>query len=113
MFESLVLFDTIVNSGWFMRSSIILFLSNVNQFKAKLAKNPLGNFFPDYSGGNNVNRAAKYILWRFNQVNRAHLNLCPRLLEATDVSNIRFIFAVIKETIINNPLRDSKIIELN
>ena len=25
-----------------------------------------------------VNRAAKYLLWRFNQVNRAHLNLYPQ-----------------------------------
>jgi guanine nucleotide-binding protein subunit alpha len=25
-----------------------------------------------------VNKAAKYLLWRFNQVNRAHLNLYPQ-----------------------------------
>jgi len=72
--ESLVLFDSVVNSRWFMRTSIILFLNKVDLFKAKLARSPLGKYFPDYSGGNDVNRAAKYLLWRFNQVNRAHLN---------------------------------------
>jgi|SRR5690242_1707360 len=78
MMESLVLFDSVVNSRWFMRTSIILFLNKVDLFKAKLARSPLGNYFPDYSGGNDVNRAAKYLLWRFNQVNRAHLNLYPQ-----------------------------------
>lgn len=78
MMESLVLFDSVVNSRWFMRTSIILFLNKVDLFRAKLAKSPLGTYFPDYSGGNDVNRAAKYLLWRFNQVNRAHLNLYPQ-----------------------------------
>lgn len=78
MMESLVLFDSVVNSRWFMRTSIILFLNKVDLFKQKLGRSPLGNYFPDYSGGNDVNRAAKYLLWRFNQVNRAHLNLYPQ-----------------------------------
>lgn len=76
--ESLVLFDSVVNSRWFMRTSIILFLNKVDLFKAKLSRSPLGSYFPDYSGGNDANRAAKYLLWRFNQVNRAHLNLYPQ-----------------------------------
>jgi len=78
MMESLVLFDSVVNSRWFMRTSIILFLNKVDLFKEKLGRSPLGNYFPDYTGGNDVNRAAKYLLWRFNQVNRAHLNLYPQ-----------------------------------
>jgi len=110
MMESLVLFDSVVNSRWFMRTSIILFLNKVDLFKQKLAKSPLGNYFPDYSGGNDVNRAAKYLLWRFNQVNRAHLNLYPHLTQATDTSNIRLVFAAVKETILQNALKDSGIL---
>lgn len=78
MMESLLLFDSVVNSRWFLRTSIILFLNKVDIFKQKLGRSPLGNYFPDYSGGNDVNKAAKYLLWRFNQVNRAHLNLYPQ-----------------------------------
>jgi guanine nucleotide-binding protein G(i) subunit alpha len=81
MMESLVLFDSVVNSRWFVRTSIILFLNKVDLFKQKLARSPLANYFPDYSGGNDVNRAAKYLLWRFNQVNRAHLNLYPQYVD--------------------------------
>ncbi|KAI9691969.1 MAG: Guanine nucleotide-binding protein alpha-2 subunit [Bogoriella megaspora] len=110
MMESLVLFDSVVNSRWFMRTSIILFLNKVDLFKAKLGKSPLGRYFPDYSGGNDVNRAAKYLLWRFNQVNRAHLNLYPHLTQATDTSNIRLVFAAVKETILQNALKDSGIL---
>ncbi|KAJ9623498.1 Guanine nucleotide-binding protein alpha-2 subunit [Taxawa tesnikishii (nom. ined.)] len=110
MMESLVLFDSVVNSRWFMRTSIILFLNKVDLFRQKLGRSPLGNYFPDYSGGNDVNRAAKYLLWRFNQVNRAHLNLYPHLTQATDTSNIRLVFAAVKETILQNALKDSGIL---
>jgi len=110
MIESLVLFDSVVNSRWFMRTSIILFLNKVDLFKQKLGRSPLATYFPDYSGGNDVNRAAKYLLWRFNQVNRAHLNLYPHLTQATDTSNIRLVFAAVKETILQNALKDSGIL---
>ena len=60
--ESLVLFDSVVNSRWFMRTSIVLFLNKVDLFRQKLKKSPLVEYFPDYSGGEDVNRAAKYLL---------------------------------------------------
>lgn len=110
MKESLALFDSVVNSRWFMRTSIILFLNKVDLFRAKLPRSPLCNYFPDYSGGNDINRASKYLLWRFNQVNRAHLNLYPHLTQATDTSNIRLVFAAVKETILQNALKDSGIL---
>jgi guanine nucleotide-binding protein G(i) subunit alpha len=78
MQESLVLFESVINSRWFVRTSIILFLNKVDVFKMKLAKVPLEKYFPDYSGGADVNKAAKYILWRFSQVNRAKLNIYPQ-----------------------------------
>jgi guanine nucleotide-binding protein G(i) subunit alpha len=110
MMESLVLFDSVVNSRWFMRTSVILLLTNVGLFKRKLDRSPLAEYFPDYSGGNDVNRAAKYILWRFNQVNRAHLNLYPHLVEITDTANMRLVFAAIKESLLQSVLRDSGIL---
>jgi hypothetical protein len=91
MMESLLLFDSVVNSRWFMRTSIILFLNKVDIFKAKLPRSPLGNYFPDYSGGNDVNKAAKYLLWRFNQVNRAHLNLYPQYVQSRNSECIKLI----------------------
>lgn len=82
-----------------------------------------------------VNKAAKYILWRFTQLNRARLSIYPHLTQATDTSNvrsetaapvvhpaaapahkvtsslqIRLVFAAVKETILQNALRDSGIL---
>lgn len=87
--ESLLLFDSVVNSRWFIRTSIILFLNKVDIFREKLARSPLGNYFPDYSGGLDVNKAAKYLLWRFNQVNRAHLNLYPQYVLSSPCISLR------------------------
>ncbi|KAI7907922.1 guanine nucleotide binding protein, alpha subunit [Cokeromyces recurvatus] len=107
MLESLALFESIVNSRWFIHSSIMLFLNKVDVFKVKIVSSPLENYFPDYGGGSDANKAAKYILWRFLQCNRNKLNIYPHLTQATDTSNIRFVFAAVKETLLQNALRDS------
>jgi guanine nucleotide-binding protein G(i) subunit alpha len=38
MQESLILFESVINSRWFLRTSIILFLNKIDVFKAKLPK---------------------------------------------------------------------------
>ncbi|KAF8162435.1 guanine nucleotide binding protein, alpha subunit [Mycena galopus ATCC 62051] len=110
MKESLVLFDSVINSRWFLRTSIILFLNKIDVFKAKLPKVPLQRYFPEYIGGNDINNAARFILWRFMQANRARLSVYPHLTQATDTSNIRLVFAAVKETILQNALKDSGIL---
>lgn len=38
MVESLILFESVINSRWFLRTSIILFLNKIDVFKNKLPK---------------------------------------------------------------------------
>lgn len=102
MMESVVIFDSVVNSRWFMRSSVFLLLNNLDSFRRKLRRAPLANYFPDYSGGNDVNKAEEFILWRFTQLNRAHLNIYPHLIETIDKSKIQQVFESIEETIIKS-----------
>ncbi|KAI9454673.1 heterotrimeric G protein-like protein alpha subunit A [Lactarius psammicola] len=102
MAESLVLFESVVNSRWFLRTSIILFLNKIDI--------PLDHYFPEYTGGADVNKGAKYILWRFMQANRARLNVYPHITQATDTSNIRLVFATVKETILQNALKEKGIL---
>ncbi|CAI2174138.1 592_t:CDS:2 [Funneliformis geosporum] len=90
MIESLILFESVINSRWFLRTSIILFLNKIDLFRRKLPRVPLERYFSEYSGGADVNKAAKYILWRFTQTNRARLNIYPHLTQATDTSNTCF-----------------------
>lgn len=110
MAESLVLFESVINSRWFLRTSIILFLNKIDVFKHKLPKVPLERYFPEYTGGSDINKAAKYILWKFMQANRARLSVYPHLTQATDTTNIRLVFAAVKETILQNALKDSGIL---
>ncbi|KAG6840731.1 guanine nucleotide-binding protein subunit alpha [Blastosporella zonata] len=78
MTESLVLFESVINSRWFLRTSIILFLNKIDVFKSKLPKVPLEKYFPEYTGGADINKAAKYVLWRFMHANRARLSVFPQ-----------------------------------
>ena len=78
MAESLTLFESVINSRWFLRTSIILFLNKTDVFKIKLPKVPLDRYFPEYTGGNDINKAAKFILWKFMQANRARLSVYPQ-----------------------------------
>ena len=108
--QSLINFESVVNSRWFFRTSIILVLNHVDRLREKLGRSPLENYFPDYSGGIDMNRASKYILWRFNMLNRSHLNLYPHLTCATDLDLLRHVFSSVKETILHNCLKDSGIL---
>jgi guanine nucleotide-binding protein G(i) subunit alpha len=45
MQEALTLFDSICNSRWFVRTSIILFLNKIDLFAEKLPVSPLGDYF--------------------------------------------------------------------
>ena len=69
---------------------IILFLNKIDIFKVKIPKQPLSRYFPEYSGGPDVHKAAKYILWRFMQANRARLSVYPQCVAACSPSaNVR------------------------
>ncbi|KAF7368473.1 Heterotrimeric G-protein alpha subunit, GPA3-like protein [Mycena venus] len=102
MRESLYLFESVINSHWFHRTSVILFLNKIDVFKRKLSKIPLGRYFPEYAGGNDPQKAAKYILWKFMQENRAKLTIYPHVTQATNTKNIRLVFTAVKETILQN-----------
>jgi hypothetical protein len=49
-------------------------------FGQKLLKTPLQTIHVEFSGGSDLNRACKYILWRFMQSNHHHLGIYPHLI---------------------------------
>ena len=110
MGESLMLFESVINSRWFCHSSIILFLNKVDIFRHKLQTTPLENYFPDYRGGPQTHKAAKFILLKFVSLNRARLRIYPHLTCATDTSNITMVFEAVTETILQNSLKQSGIL---
>ncbi|KAG6860805.1 Guanine nucleotide-binding protein subunit alpha [Termitomyces sp. Mi166 len=64
MQEALTLFDSICNSRWFVKTSIILFLNKIDLFSEKLPRSPLSDYFPDFMGGDNYDAACEYLLRR-------------------------------------------------
>jgi guanine nucleotide-binding protein G(i) subunit alpha len=77
-----------------VRTSVVLFLNKMDVFRKKIPKVasyhvlsdpfsrrnkiPLSNYFPEYAGGPDVQKAAKFILWRFTQENRGKLSIYPQ-----------------------------------
>ncbi|KAJ1981650.1 guanine nucleotide-binding protein subunit alpha [Dimargaris cristalligena] len=107
MQEALTLFDSICNSRWFVRTSIILFLNKIDIFREKLPKSPLKNYFPDYDGGNNYDMACDYLHKRFVSLNQSDTKqVYTHFTCATDTHQIKFVMAAVNDIIIQANLRN-------
>lgn len=116
MQEALTLFDSICNSRWFVKTSIILFLNKIDRFKEKLPVSPMKHYFPDYEGKLNQNgangrehqksniaeggpdyaAACDYILNRFVSLNQHETKqIYTHFTCATDTTQIRFVMAAV------------------
>lgn len=96
MQEALTLFDSICNSRWFIKTSIILFLNKIDRFKEKLPVSPMKNYFPDYEGGEDYSAACEYILNRFVSLNQHETKqIYTHFTCATDTTQIRFVMAAV------------------
>lgn len=106
MQEALTLFDSICNSRWFLKTSMILFLNKVDLFKSKLPKSPMKNYFPDYEGGADFDAGCEYIRNRFITLNQSdEKQIYTHLTCATDTSQIKFVMAAVNDIIIQVNLR--------
>lgn len=105
MQEALTLFDSICNSRWFVKTSIILFLNKIDRFKEKLPISPMKNYFPDYEGGSDYAQACDYILNRFVSLNQHETKqIYTHFTCATDTMQIRFVMAAVNGRFISENL---------
>ena len=109
LLESFQLFQDIINSRWFLHSSIVLFLNKTDIFAKKLATSPLSRFFEEYTGPNRFEEAAEFIRDKFLSLNTYRLQIYPYLTCATDTNNINMVFQAVEETVLANALRDTGI----
>ncbi|MCJ1283127.1 guanine nucleotide-binding protein subunit alpha [Xylographa opegraphella] len=72
MQEALVLFDSVVNSRWFVKTAIALFFTKYDKLAAKLKASPMKNYFPQFVGGDDLEEATAYITRRFVSLNENH-----------------------------------------
>ncbi|KAL5523480.1 CGP1 [Sanghuangporus baumii] len=108
MQEALTLFDSICNSRWFVKTSIILFLNKIDLFAEKLPHSPLGDYFPDYTGGDNYDAACEYLLHRFVSLNQnaATKQIYAHYTCATDTQQIKFVLSAIQDILLQLHLRE-------
>ncbi|KAG7098035.1 Guanine nucleotide-binding protein subunit alpha [Marasmius oreades] len=108
MQEALTLFDSICNSRWFVKTSIILFLNKIDLFAEKLPRSPLGDYFPDYTGGDNYDAACEYLLHRFVSLNQsaATKQIYAHYTCATDTQQIKFVLSAIQDILLQLHLRE-------
>ncbi|KAF7306308.1 hypothetical protein MIND_00421900 [Mycena indigotica] len=108
MQEALTLFDSICNSRWFVKTSIILFLNKIDLFAEKLPRSPLGDYFPDYNGGDNYDAACDYLLHRFVSLNQsaATKQIYAHYTCATDTQQIKFVLSAIQDILLQLHLRE-------
>ncbi|KAJ3043015.1 guanine nucleotide-binding protein subunit alpha [Rhizophlyctis rosea] len=106
MQEALTLFDSICNSRWFVKTSIILFLNKIDLFKEKLPRSPMQKYFPDYIG-RDYDSACEYILNRFVILNQSdQKQIYTHFTCATDTTQIKFVMAAVNDIIIQTNLRE-------
>lgn len=111
MQEALTLFDSICNSRWFTRTSIILFLNKIDLFKEKLPVSPLSDYFADFMPPAHphdmFNAASEYIVSRFVSLNQSpSKTIYTHFTCATDTQQIKFVLSAVNDIIIQVNLRD-------
>ncbi|WVO16296.1 hypothetical protein L204_103971 [Cryptococcus depauperatus] len=97
MQEAMTLFDSVANSRWFTKTSIILFLNKIDLFREKLPLSPLSNAFPDYRGGANYDAACGFLLDKFVGLNKnPSKSIYAHYTDATDTKALKFVISAIK-----------------
>ncbi|CAG0894857.1 unnamed protein product [Darwinula stevensoni] len=112
MEESKALFKTIITYPWFQQSSVILFLNKKDLLEEKIMYSHLVDYFPEYDGPQKDPIAAReFILRMFVELNPdAEKIIYSHFTCATDTENIRFVFAAVKDTILQLNLKEYNLV---
>ncbi|XP_055046949.1 guanine nucleotide-binding protein subunit alpha-12a [Misgurnus anguillicaudatus] len=106
--ESMNIFETIVNNKLFSNVSIILFLNKMDLLIEKVRKVSICKHFSDFRGDpHRVEDVQAYLVQCFNRKRRNRSKpLFHHFTTAIDTENIRFVFHAVKDTILQENLKD-------
>ncbi|OQV11537.1 Guanine nucleotide-binding protein subunit alpha-11 [Hypsibius exemplaris] len=112
MEESKALFRTIVTYPWFQNSSVILFLNKKDLLEEKIVYSHIVDYFPEFDGPPRDAQAAReFILKMFVDLNPDSDKIVySHFTCATDTENIRFVFAAVKDTILQLNLKEYNLV---
>lgn len=111
MEESKALFKTIITYPWFQNSSVILFLNKKDLLEEKIMYSHLVDYFPEYDGPKQDHITAReFLLGQFQNQKPGADNMYAHFTCATDTENIRFVFAAVKDTILQLNLKEYNLV---
>lgn len=112
MEESKALFRTIITYPWFQNSSVILFLNKKDLLEEKIMHSHLVDYFPEFDGPKRDAQAAReFILKMYVDLNPDNDKIIySHFTCATDTENIRFVFAAVKDTILQLNLKEYNLV---
>ncbi|KAM5131315.1 guanine nucleotide-binding protein subunit alpha-12 isoform 1-T1 [Callospermophilus lateralis] len=106
--ESMNIFETIVNNKLFFNVSIILFLNKMDLLVEKVKTVSIKKHFPDFKGDpHRLEDVQRYLVQCFDRKRRNRSKpLFHHFTTAIDTENIRFVFHAVKDTILQENLKD-------
>ncbi|NP_001083750.2 guanine nucleotide-binding protein subunit alpha-14 [Xenopus laevis] len=112
MEESKALFKTIITYPWFQNSSVILFLNKKDLLQEKIMYSHLIDYFPEFTGPKQDSQAARDFILKLYQDQNPDKEkvIYSHFTCATDTENIRFVFAAVKDTILQLNLREFNLV---
>ena len=107
MHESLKLFDSVCNSQWFIKTSIILFFNKMDLFAEKIKNSSITACFPDYVGPSTEEGCRNFIKERFYELcsQNRRKDLYSHFTCATDTRNIGFVFNAVSDVIVKRNMK--------
>ncbi|GAA6020586.1 hypothetical protein JCM11491_000805 [Sporobolomyces phaffii] len=106
MQEALMLFDSICNSQWFVKTSIILFLNKVDVLKERILTSPVRAHFPDYQGSDtDYNAVKEFFKVKFTRLNRStSKEIYCHYTTAIDTNLIKVVMTSVYDIILSRNL---------
>ncbi|XP_026215654.1 guanine nucleotide-binding protein subunit alpha-12a [Anabas testudineus] len=106
--ESMNIFETIVNNKLFLNVSIILFLNKTDLLVEKIRTVDIRKNFPEFRGNpRRLEDVQAFLVQSFSRKRRNRGKpLFHHFTTAVDTENIRFVFHAVKDTILQENLKD-------
>ncbi|KAM9792127.1 guanine nucleotide-binding protein subunit alpha-12a isoform 1-T1 [Neosynchiropus ocellatus] len=106
--ESMSIFETIVNNKLFLNVSIILFLNKTDLLADKIRAVDIRKHFPEFRGDpRRLEDVQTFLVQSFSRKRRNRGKpLFHHFTTAVDTENIRFVFHAVKDTILQENLKD-------
>ncbi|XP_077380695.1 guanine nucleotide-binding protein subunit alpha-12a [Festucalex cinctus] len=106
--ESMNIFETIVNNKLFLNVSIILFLNKTDLLVDKIRTVDVRKYFPEFRGDpRRLEDVQAFLVQSFSRKRRNRGKpLFHHFTTAVDTDNIRFVFQAVKDTILQENLKE-------